>query len=315
MYDILIVGGGPAAVAAGIYSSRKKLKTILITDILGGQSVVSDSIENWIGEKAISGYDLAKKLEDHIRAQEDIVIKVGEKAKSSKVVKCGFEIKTDKGNKYVGKTLMIASGARRRKLGVQGEEKYDGKGVAYCSTCDAPLFKNKTVVVVGGGNSGLEAVVDLAPYAKKIYLLNLGGEVTGDPITGAEVKKIKKAKIINNAQVVSVEGDKSVEKIKYRNVKGGGEKELKVDGVFVEIGSVPNSDWVKDLVGLNQYGEVIVDPRTGAATVAGVYAAGDVSDDIYKQNNIAVGDAVKSALSAYNYILNFNKKSPAADCK
>jgi alkyl hydroperoxide reductase subunit AhpF len=210
LYDVIIIGGGPAGAAAAVYTARKKLKTLLLPESFGGQSIVSDDIHNWIGEINISGFDLAKKLENHVRDYAETVdIKMPEKVVEILTVKCeddkrtcDFEIKTDKGNMYQGKTIILCAGARRRKLSVPGEDKLSGKGVAYCSTCDAPLFSGKTVAVVGGGNAGLEAVVDLFPYATKVYLMHRGETLKGDPSTQEDIRKNPKAKnpISNNCQ-------------------------------------------------------------------------------------------------------------------
>jgi NADH-dependent peroxiredoxin subunit F len=315
IYDVIIIGGGPAGSSAAVYASRKKIKTLLITDSFGGQSVVSDKIGNWIGEIEISGPELAKKLENHVKAQEDIDIKEGEKAVKVKKSENIFEVLTNKNNKFQTKTVIVCTGGRRRKLKVPGAEKYDGKGISYCSTCDAPLFKDKAVAVVGGGNAGLEAVIDLFPYAKEIYLLNRGLKPTGDPATLEEVKKSKKTTIINNADTVEISGDLLVNGLKYKNLESGEIKELMIGGIFIEIGSLPNSEIVKDLVETDEYGEIIIEHQTSSTSVPGIFAAGDVIDEIYKQNSIAVGDAVRAALSAYNYLLNIKKKSPAKEKK
>jgi alkyl hydroperoxide reductase subunit F len=193
---------------------------------------------------------------------------------------------------------------------VPGEDKFEGKGVVYCSTCDAPVFKGKTVVVVGGGNSGLEAVVDLFPYADKIYLLHRSESFRGDPVTQDEVFSNPKVETILNAETTEVLGDRVVEGLKYRDKKTGEEKELKVQGVFVEIGSVPNSEMVKDLVNIDKYGEVVVDHKTQATSQKGIWAAGDITDVLYKQNNISAGDAVKAVLNIYDYLKSLSR--PAA---
>ena len=313
IYDVIIIGGGPAGSAAAIYSARKKLKTLLITESFGGQSIVSDDIQNWIGERSISGFDLAKKFEEHVRNYPDEVeIKMPEKVMSVKKIpgieSQEFEVETDKGNKYQSKTLIIVAGARRRKLGVKGEAEFEGRGVAYCSSCDAPLFSGKKVVVVGGGNAGLEAVQDLFPYASEIYLLEYGDAVKGDPVTAEEIKKNPKLKeIILNAETLEITGEKFMAGLKYKDRKSGEEKILAVDGVFVEIGSIPNSEMLKGLVELDKYGQVVIDSKHASTSQPGIYAAGDITDDPYKQNNISAGDAVKAALSAYNYLLK-NKK-------
>ena len=311
MYDLIIIGGGPAGAAAGVYAGRKKLKTLLITEEWGGQSIVSSSIENWIGTVSISGFELAQALERHVRAQEGIEIVSSDKVLAIGGISGGFEVKTEKGSKYQSKTLIVASGGRRRHLGIPGEDKFNGRGVVYCSTCDAPIFKDKDVAVVGGGNAGLEAVIDLFPYASKIYLINRKPDLIGDPLTQEEVKKSPKVIIINNAQTQEIFGDRFVAGIKYLDKQDNQIKEIKLEGVFVEIGSVPNSEFMGGLLEMNKVGEIIVDHKTGATSHDGIFAAGDVTDEIYKQNNISAGDGIAAALSAYNYLLNIKKQSPA----
>lgn len=320
MYDLIIIGGGPAAVAAGVYAARKKLKTLLITESFGGQSLVSDNIENWIGTKVITGFDLAKNLEEHLRAQETIEIKMPERVTAVREIPCAdakrpcdFVVETDKGGSHTTKAVIVTSGARRRRLGIPGEDKFEGKGVAFCSTCDAPVFAGKRVAVVGGGNAGLEAVIDLFPYATEIYLIHRGEQLKGDPITQEEIKKNPKVKIILNAGTQEILGDKFVTGLRYTDNKTSEIKELPLDGVFVEIGSVPNSEIVKDLVSLNQYGEIVIDHKTASTSKPGIFAAGDVTDEMYKQNNISAGDGVRAALSAYNYILGIKRRSPAVE--
>lgn len=289
--------------AAGVYAARKKMKSLFIAQQIGGQSIVSAGIENWIGTISLSGFELAQQLEKHLRAQDGIDINLGEKVEKVEEAEQGFRVKTDKGE-YLTKTVIVCSGGRDRRLGVPGEDKFAGRGVAYCSTCDAPFFKNRKVVVVGGGNAGLEAVIDLDPYAKEIVLIESSAEIPGDPATLSEVKKIEKASVITNARIKEVVGDQSVEGVVYNDVETGEEKQIDARGVFVEIGVVPNSEIVKDLVQLNEREEiVIVNPCTGETSRAGIFTAGDVSDEQFKQNNIAAGDAIKATLSAYKYLL------------
>lgn len=308
IYDLIIIGGGPGGVAAGVYAARKKIKTLLITESFGGQSTVSADVQNWIGTKSVSGFDLAKMLEDHVRAQESIEIRSPELVTEVKEAGGDFEVKTNKNNIFKTKTIILTSGSRRKKLNIPGETEFEGKGVAYCSTCDAPLFAGKTVAVVGGGNAGLEAVVDLFPYAEKIYLLEYGDTLKGDPITQERVKNgPKPVAIFFNAQIEAVAGEKFVSGLRYNDRKSGESKELKLDGVFVEIGAIPNSEMVKDLVALNKRGEVVIDSKTGKTSREGIWAAGDVTDDPFKQNNISAGDAVKAALSCYQYLLESRK--------
>ena len=311
MYDLIIIGGGPAGAAAGVYAGRKKMKTLLITESFGGQSIVSDNIENWIGTKKLSGFELAKTLEEHIRTHENVEIKMPEKTTVVKVIEGGWEISTDKSNVYQSKTLIVASGGRRRRLNIPGEDKFDGKGVSYCSTCDAPLFKDKIVAIVGAGNAGAEAVIDLNQYALKIYWINRGLVPTADPETVEEIKKLVKVSAVNNVETQEITGEKFVSGLKYLDKQDNQIKELPVGGVFVEIGSVPNSEFMKDLVEMNKGEEIIVDHKTGATSKPGIFAAGDVTDEIYKQNNISAGDGVAAALSAYNYLLKINKRSPS----
>lgn len=318
MYDVIIIGGGPAACAASVYVARKQMKTLLLTESFGGQSIVSDDIQNWIGEPHISGIDLAKKLEAHVRSYPEMVeVKSPEKVISVKTIQCDtgricdFEVTSDKGM-YQGKTVIVSSGARRRKLGIPGEDKFEGKGVAYCSTCDAPLFRDKKVAVVGGGNAGLEAVQDLFPYASEIYLMEYGEALRGDSQTQEEIKKNPKLKeIILNAKIKEVVGETLVSALKYEI--SGQEKTLEVGGIFVEIGSVPNSEIVKDLVQIDDHGQIMINFQHAITSHPGVFACGDVTNDPYKQNNISAGDGVRAALSAYGYLLKREKTSPAAE--
>src|SRR3989338_3251897 len=196
MYDLIIIGGGPAGVAAGIYAARKKIKTLLITESFGGQSLVSAEVRNWIGAKAVSGFDLGQMLEEHLRDQEDIEIVSDDLATIVEKLEKGFRVTTRDGKKFETHYILIASGSRRRKIGVPGEKEFDGKGVVYCSTCDAPIFKNKTVAVVGGGNAGLEAVIDLFPYAKHVYILERNSALRGDAVTQEKIKASGKVNVI-----------------------------------------------------------------------------------------------------------------------
>lgn len=300
MYELAIIGGGPAGVAAGVYAARKKLNTILITDSFGGQSVTSDEIQNWIGEPSISGFDLAKKLEAHLRAQTGVMIIEGDRVVEIKKTEQGFHLRTEGGKEHESKTLLIAAGSRRRKLGVPGEKEFEGRGVAYCGTCDAPLFEGKNVAVVGGGNSGLETVLDLAPYAKNIYLLHRSGALKGDPVTQEKIRAISKVTVFLNAEIVSISGHQSAEELRYRNSKTNVEDSLAIGGVFVEIGAIPNSDFVKEFVKINDWGQIVVDHKTQRSTDIAIWAAGDVADGLYKQNNISVGDAIKAVMNIYD---------------
>jgi alkyl hydroperoxide reductase subunit F len=313
-YDTIIIGGGPGGVAAAVYTGRKRLKTLMITENFGGQSVVSSAIQNWIGEVNIPGLELAEKLEEHVRNQKDIEIKMPEKVTAvAEKPDRTFHVTTDRGSSYQSKTLIIASGARRRRLGVPGEDDLDGKGVAFCSTCDAPFFSGQDVAVVGSGNAALETVVDLFPYAKRIYLLIRRDELKGDPIAREKVTESPQVQVIRNAEVQEILGTDTVTGLRYRAEDSGKVEELQVSGVFIAIGSVPNSEFVRDLVDTNKDGEIMIDHRTGQTSRRGIFAAGDVTDDPFKQNNISAGDGVRAALSAYCYILAMEKHSPCAE--
>ncbi len=321
LYDIIIIGGGPAGTAAAVYAARKRLRTLLIADAFGGQSIVSADIQNWIGEPHISGFDLAQKFEAHVRAFPEMVEIKTERARAVRSIKCDsqsricdFEVETEQGNIYEGKTVILALGARRRKLGIPGEDTFNGKGVAYCSTCDAPLFAGKKVAVMGGGNAGLEAVQDLFPYAAEIYLMEKNSAIRGDAVTLEGIKKNPKLKgIIFHVDALEVLGTAFVTGLKYRDSETKEEKTLAVDGVFIEIGSIPNSEIVKDFVELDRWGQVKIDSKHGSTSHPGIFAAGDITDDPYKQNNISAGDAVKAALAAYAYLLKRETHTSAAE--
>jgi len=301
MYELIIIGGGPAGVSAGVYAARKKIKALVIADSFGGRSIVSDNIENWIGTQSISGLELAKQLEQHLRAQEEIEIS---EDKASEIVKIDdrFLIKTDAGREHQTKTVLVCTGGKYRHLNVLGEEKFIGRGIAFCSTCDAPFFKNKDVAVVGAGNAGLEAVIDLIPYAAKIYLLVHGDKIKGDVLTREKVINYDKVQVIYNTETTEIMGDTFVSGLKYIDMISREIKEIAVQGVFVTIGAISNSDIARGLVELNERGEIIIDYRTGQTSLKGIWAAGDVTDSPYKQNNIAAGDAARAVLDIYVFL-------------
>lgn len=301
MYDVTIIGGGPGGVAAGVYAARKRLKTLFITESFESQSTVSAGIENWIGTESLSGFDFGQQLEKHLRAQESIEIRTGEKAESIGEIAGGYVVRTPKGE-YETKTVIVASGGRHRHLDVPGEEKFKGKGVVYCSTCDAPFFREKKVVVVGGGNAGLEAAEDLLPYAKEIVILVRGTELKGDQVTQEKVLAAEKVSVIYGSVTEEVLGEMNVTGLRYADKESGEKKEIACDGVFVEIGMVPNTEFVKGFLDLNERGEIVVDARTAGTSKPGIFATGDATDLPFKQNNISAGVGVTAALSAYDFI-------------
>ena len=314
LYDTIIIGGGPGGAAAAVYAARKRLRTLLLTADFGGQSMVSAGIQNWIGEISITGRELGEKLRRHVEAQKDVEIRTPEKAIAvSEGSGCLFEVATDKGGVYRTKTVIITSGGHRKRLQVPGEERLEGQGVAYCSTCDAPFFQDRDVAVVGSGNSALEMVIDLAQYARRIYLLVRGNRLKSDPAMQEKVMKLKQLQIMTHAEVQEILGDQHVSGLRYKDQMSGEAQTLEVGGVFVAIGTVPNSDFVRGLVDTNQAGEILVDHKTSQTSKKGIFAAGDVTNDPFKQNNISAGDGVRAALSAYHYILDIQRYSPCAD--
>ncbi|MFA6552522.1 MAG: FAD-dependent oxidoreductase [Candidatus Paceibacterota bacterium] len=303
LYDLIIIGGGPAGVAAGVYASRKRMKSALIASSVGGQSAVSENIQNWIGTVSISGTDLAKNLEAHLRAYADdtLEIKSGEKCKEVSKTSDGFLVKTDSGE-YLAKTVLIATGSHRKKLNVPGADKFENKGVTYCASCDGPLFTDMDVVVVGGGNAGFETAAELLAYTKSVVLLHYRDEFKADPVTVKKILSNPKMHAILNAEITEVIGDKFVTGVSYKNKETGDKINLPAQGIFVEIGALPTTDFAKDLVNRNEKGQIIIDPKSQRTSVEGVWAAGDCTDGLYHQNNIAAGDAVKAIEDIYMWL-------------
>ncbi|MEK7634411.1 MAG: FAD-dependent oxidoreductase [Patescibacteria group bacterium] len=308
IYDLIIIGGGPAGIAAGVYAARKKLKTLLIAESFGGQSVIATQINNFIGFKSISGIELKNVLESHLRDQKGIEIKEGgkiskiEKSAGGFLIFIGEAMPDGRQEYFESKTLLIALGSGHKRLNVSGEKEFEGKGVFYCSICDAPLMSGKTVAVVGGGNSGLYAVLDLIPYAEKIYVLEYSDVFRADPIYIDKAKESGKVEFIAMAKILEITGDRFVSNIKYEDRNSGEIKELKIGGVFVAIGYAPNSGLVNGLVEINQNGKIIIDHQTQKTSLEGVWAAGDITDVLYGQINIAIGDAVKAVLNINDYL-------------
>ncbi len=306
LYDLIIIGGGPAGVSAGVYAARKRLKTLVITPEFGGQSIVSDGIENWIGTVKISGADLAKNLKEHLLAYagETVSVNEGEWVKDVKKPASSagrdneFVVITDQGE-YKSKAVLITTGSTRRKLEVPGAEEFDNKGLTYCASCDGPLFSGQDVVVIGGGNAAFETVAQLLAYCKSVTLLNRTDKFRADEITIAKLKKNPNFKIIINAIPKEVKGDKFVKSIVYEDSTTKEVQEIETSGIFVEIGLLSTTDFAKNILELNKIGQIPVDPRTQQSKIAGIWAAGDCTDGLYHQNNIASGDAVKALEDIY----------------
>lgn len=302
MYELTIIGGGPAGVSAGVYASRKQLKTLFITETFGGQSIVSDGIENWIGTPVISGADLAKSLETHLRTYAGNIVDIhtGERALDIQKIDGGFSVTTNK-ETYQTKTVLITTGSQRRQLDVPGADTFEHKGLTYCASCDGPIFSGKDVVVIGGGNAGFESAAQLLAYAKSVTLLQRSAQFKADPITVENVLKDPKMKALTNATPTEVHGETFVNGISYKDAEGTIHR-IDAEGIFVEIGAIPTTQYAKAVAHLNETGHVIIDPWTQRASTLGVWAAGDCTNILYHQNNIAAGDAVKALEDIYKYI-------------
>jgi alkyl hydroperoxide reductase subunit F len=303
-YDLAIIGGGPAGAAAGVYAARKRLKTVFITKDWLGQSYVSEKVENWVGTVAIPGIELSQNLEKHVKAYAMGIIdfKEGEGAKKLEQNAAGNFVVTTEKDSYEARSVLITTGSRRRRLEVPGAAEYENKGIIYCATCDGPLYSDQDVVVIGGGNAGFESAAQLMAYCKSVTLLNRSGEFKADPGTIEAVSKNPKVKIVKNAVPKEVKGDKFVTSIIYTDTKSNKDVEIPVTGIFVEIGSLPNTDFAKDLISLDQFNRIIVNAKNQRTSVDGVWAAGDATDGLFHQNNIAAGDAVKAIEDIYTYL-------------
>jgi alkyl hydroperoxide reductase subunit F len=312
-YDLIIIGGGPAGAAAAVYAARKRLKTLLLTSEWGGQSIVSETIYNWIGTTTISGDYFANNLKKHVMANaigtEDtfageihstLLVKDSERIVTISKESELFEMKNEKGDVFLTKTILVATGSGRKKLEALGADRLEHKGLTYCASCDGPLFADQDVVVVGGGNAGFESTAQLLAYCKSVTLLHRSPSFDkADEITVNRVLKNPKMKAILNVDILEIKGDKFVESVIYKDKITSEEHELKATGVFVEIGQIPNTSFAKDVVELDEYNRVKVDPTNQKTTTPGIWAAGDCTDGLYHQNNIAAGDAVRALEDIY----------------
>jgi len=296
IYDLVIIGAGPAGITAAVYAARKKMDILVITKDIGGQASLSGDIQNYTGYQFISGPELAIKFEEHMR-KFNFEIKENEEVKELVSKKDTFLLKTDKDN-YQAKMVIVASGKRSRELGVTGEREFRNKGLTYCATCDGPLFAERDVAVIGGGNSALDAVLQLIKIANKIYVINIIDNLTGDGIMREKIRADSKVSIFNNSRVKEILGDSFVQSVKIEGNKE--EKILDVQGIFVEIGLIPNSDFVSGLE-KNERKEIIVNQRN-ETNIPGIFAAGDVTNVPEKQIIIAAGEGAKAVLSAFRYL-------------
>ena len=299
MYDLMVIGGGPAGLAASVYAARKQLKTLLITQDIGGQVNLTLGIENYLGYQFIEGPELIDKFQTQID-QFPIDQKIGEKATKVARIDGGYEVFTEGGERYQSRAAIFASGKRPRTLGVPGETELTGRGVSYCAICDGPVFAGQRVAVIGGGNSALEAALDMLKIAEHVDLVSLT-PLTGDAVLSDQLPRDGNLSVYLEHQTVSIQGDPMVEGIEIKDTKSGQTKRLDVTGVFIEIGLVPNSNPVKDLLALNQWGEVPVN-NAGETGLPGLFAAGDVTDIPEKQIVVAAGEGAKAALRAHRYL-------------
>jgi alkyl hydroperoxide reductase subunit F len=312
--DLLIIGGGPAGVAAGVYASRKQLRTLFVTESFEGQSAVSEGIENWIGTIKISGLDLAKSLENHLKAYAGNIVDIKTACRVTSISKHAdhtdlaplFSIMlTDsfsgEATEALAKNILISTGSTRRKLEAKNADIYEHKGLTYCATCDGPVFSGQDVAVLGGGNAAFESAAQLAAYCKSVTIINRGDTFRADPVTVEKVCAKENVKVIKGAIISEIIGEKFVKGLIYSGpaIENGTPQTLAVGGIFVEIGLLPNTSFVKEIVELDSYGKIITDPRNQRTKTAGIWAAGDCTDGLYHQNNIAAGDAVKALEDIY----------------
>lgn len=300
LYDLIIIGGGPAGTAAAVYAARKQLKTLLIVKEWGGQSTVSEDIQNWIGTPHISGSDLAKSLRAHVEEYKGDILTIEEAEVSSLSGTDGnFSVTTTKGI-HTSKTILITTGSARRRLDIPGADQFEHKGLTYCASCDGPLFSGMDVVVVGGGNAGFESAAQLLAYCKTVTLLSRS-EPRADAITVEKIKKNEHFKLITNVAPVKIEGSVFAESITYKE-DNQEEVTIPISAVFVEIGQIPATSFASSVVEMTPTNNIVINPRTQETSVKGIWAAGDCTDVLYHQNNIAAGDAVRALEDIYLHL-------------
>jgi len=299
MYELIIIGGGPAGMAAAVYAARKLINTVLVSGDIGGQVNWTNGVENYLGYQFIEGDELIAKFQQQVN-QFPIEQKIGLKVTAVTKIDGGFEVNNEKGEKFQGKVILLATGKRPRLLNVDGEKELTGRGVTYCSICDGPDFTGQKVAVIGGGNSAIEAAMDMVKAAEHVDMVSVT-PLTGDPIMIEKLMDAKNLTVYTEQQTEKILGQDQVEGIVMKDLKTGNRTQLEVTGVFVEIGLVPNSDMVRELIKLNPAGEVPVNSFCETA-VPGFFAAGDVTDAPEKQIIIAAGEGAKAALQAHRYL-------------
>jgi len=299
MYELIILGAGPAGMAAAVYAARKRLQTLLLSQDIGGQPNWTSTVENYLGYQLIQGRELMSKFQEQVN-QFPIDQKIGERAASVRKIDGGFEVITSSGATYQGKAVIAATGKRPRRLNIPGEAAFTGRGVTYCAVCDGPIFADQNVAVIGGGNSALEAALDMVRIAARVEFISLT-PLTGDAVLIEKLQQAKNLNIYLEHQPVRINGEGLVESLEIRDIKTGQTKTLEVGGVFIEIGLEPNAAAFKDILELNQSGEIIVN-CAGETAVPGLFAAGDVTNVPEKQIVIATGEGAKAALTAHRFL-------------
>ena len=303
-YELIIIGGGPAGCSAADYAARKQIKTLLVTADFGGQSIVSYDIQNWIGTPHITGAELAEALKAHVEAYKGDYVDIKEGVTVGAVEKNDslYKVILSSGEEFLTKALLVTAGSSRRKLEAIGADRLEHKGLTYCASCDGPLFSDMDVVVIGGGNAAFETVAQLSAYCKSVTLVHRNETFKADEITVEKIKSDPKVRIITNAETLEVLGDKFVSGLRIKHKNTDEEETLNISGVFVEIGQISNGGFMKDIVEVDSLGKIIIDPWTQKTSAEGVWAAGDITNIRYHQNNIASGDAVKAIEDAYLWI-------------
>ena len=303
MYDLLIIGGGPAGISAGVYASRKQLKTLFVTSEWGGQSTVSPDIQNWIGTPHISGDQLAKDLETHLKTYSGEFVEIRGKTLVQSIIKTqdAFTATLSDGTEIETRTVLIATGSQRRRMDVPGADTFEHKGLTYCASCDGPIFAGQDVAVVGAGNAAFETAAQLLAYAKSVTLIQRSKTAKADPVTVEKVLAHPNMNLISDVTITEVLGEKFVSGISYTK-SDTTEVTLPVTGIFVEIGMLPNTDFLKEVIKLDEYGRVTIDPWTQQTSTYGIWAAGDCTNVKYHQNNISAGDAVKALEDIYVHL-------------
>jgi len=303
IYDLIIIGAGPAGMTAGIYAGRKEMKTLILSKDVGGQMAKTAIIENHPGEIITDGVALAFKIKEQVeKTGVDFETQTIKSIKSTKDDM--FEVESESGQKYITKSVILAFGLARRKLGLDNEKDFEGKGLVYCVTCDGPLFKDKPVAVVGASNAGAEAAEFLAKICPKVYWIEMTDKINADKILADRVTKLKNVKVLLSSQITELVGESKLERIILRQAQG--DTSLEVSGLFVEIGYVPQSEWIKDLVALDKGGQIKINELC-QTNVPGIFAAGDCATTKYKQIVIAEGEGATAALEAYEYINKISK--------